>query len=192
MIRLIAGLGNPGPRYEKTRHNLGFMAVDRLLELSPPKREDFLHNAMLFETEKFGLICKPMTYMNNSGKPLLVLSREFELQPEEILVLYDDFALQLGLIRIRMRGSSGGHNGLQSIIDHLGTTKVPRIRMGIQTEEMESWSDFVLENFRTKEKKVVAEMIDLCSDAVEVILEHGIATAMNRFNKKQKLDSEDD
>ena len=97
MIRLIAGLGNPGPRYEKTRHNLGFMAVDRLLELSPPKREDFLHNAMLFETEKFGLICKPMTYMNNSGKPLLALSREFELQPEEILVLYDDFALQLGI-----------------------------------------------------------------------------------------------
>jgi PTH1 family peptidyl-tRNA hydrolase len=189
MIKLIAGLGNPGPRYEKTRHNLGFRAVDRLLELSPPKREVFLHNAMFFETEKFGWMCKPMTYMNISGKPLLAWSREFELQSDEILVLYDDFALELGLIRVRAHGSSGGHNGLQSVIDHLGTTRVPRLRMGIKTEDMESWVDFVLEPFRPKEKKVVAEMIDLCSDAVELILEHGITTAMNRFNKKQKPDS---
>jgi peptidyl-tRNA hydrolase, PTH1 family len=189
MIKLIAGLGNPGARYEETRHNLGFRTVDRLLELSPAKREDFIHDAMLFETEKYGLICKPMTFMNRSGKPLLALSQEFGLQPQEVLVLYDDFALQLGLIRVRARGSSGGHNGLQSIIEYFGTAHIPRIRMGIQTEEMESWVDFVLEKFRPREKLVVAEMLDLCSDAVEVILANGISTAMNRFNKKQKLDN---
>src|SRR5262245_12080775 len=137
MIRLIAGLGNPGARYEQTRHNLGFRAVDKLLELSPPKREQVVHEAVLFETEKFGLLCKPMTYMNRSGKPLLALSRDFELKPEEVLVLYDDFALQLGLIRIRARGSSGGHNGLQSIIDHFGSTHIQRVRMGIIKEDME-------------------------------------------------------
>jgi PTH1 family peptidyl-tRNA hydrolase len=192
MIRLIAGLGNPGARYEQTRHNLGFRAVDRLLELSPPKREQVVHEAVLFETEKYGLLCKPMTYMNRSGKPLLSLSRDFELKPEEILILYDDFALQLGLIRIRARGTSGGHNGLQSIIDHFGSTQIPRVRMGIMTEDMDNWSDFVLDKFRSKEKKVVAEMLDLCSDAVEIILENGILTAMNRFNKKQKLNSDND
>ncbi len=192
MIRLIAGLGNPGTRYAATRHNMGFRAVDRLLEISPAKREQFVHNATLFETEKFGLLCKPMTYMNRSGQPLLALSREYGLQPEEILVLYDDFALQLGLIRVRARGSSGGHNGLQSIIDHFGSTHIPRVRMGIQTEDMDNWVDFVLEKFRSKEKPVVAEMLDLCSDAVEVILTNGIAAAMNRFNKKQKLDNGSD
>jgi len=192
MIRLIAGLGNPGTRYEQTRHNLGFRAVDKLLELSPPKSERDVHGATLFETEKFGLLCKPLTYMNRSGRPLLSLSHDLELKPEEILILYDDFALQLGLIRIRARGSSGGHNGLQSIIDHFGSTLIPRVRMGIMTEDMGVWSDFVLEKFRSKEKKDVAEMLDLCSDAVEVILENGILAAMNRFNKKQKLNSDND
>ena len=192
MIRLIAGLGNPGTRYESTRHNLGFRAVDRLLELTSVSRERSIHEAELFETEKFGLLCKPMTYMNRSGRPLLALSRDLGIQPQEILVLYDDFALQLGLIRVRARGSSGGHNGLQSIIDHFGSTQIPRVRMGIQTEEMHNWVDFVLNKFRSKERPVVAEMLDLCSDAVEVILTDGIPAAMNRFNKKQKLDNGDD
>src|SRR5688572_26531938 len=112
-IKLIAGLGNPGSRYEGTRHNAGFRAIDRLLEISPAKSERHTNEALLFETEKFGLLCKPLTYMNRSGRPLLSLSREYALEPQEILVLYDDFALALGLIRVRPRGTSGGHNGLQ-------------------------------------------------------------------------------
>ena len=190
MIKLIAGLGNPGSKYENTRHNVGFRAVDRLLEISPATAVRSTHNALLFETEKYGLLCKPLTYMNRSGSALLALSRELELQPSEILVLHDDFALDLGWIRVRPHGSSGGHNGLQSIIDHLGTTHVPRVRLGIKTDEMEGWMDFVLSEFRRREREVVAEMLDLCSDAVDVILDQGITSAMNQFNRKQKPEKE--
>ena len=144
---------------------------------------------MLFETEKFGLLCKPLTYMNRCGKAILALSREMDLQPQEVLVLYDDFALALGMIRIRASGSSGGHNGVQSIIDHFGSTQFPRIRLGIQTEEMENWVDFVLTNFKKKELPVVSEMLDSCADAVELILKEGITAAMNRYNRKQTKNS---
>ncbi|PWT89969.1 MAG: aminoacyl-tRNA hydrolase [Acidobacteria bacterium] len=184
MIKLIAGLGNPGAKYENTRHNVGFKAIDRLLEISKPISERLIRNSLLFETENFGLLCKPLTYMNHSGAALSGLAHDYELQPGEILVLYDDFALELGLLRVRQRGSSGGHNGLESIIEHFGTTEIPRVRMGIKTDEMDNWVDFVLGTFRKAEKPVVAEMIDLCCDSVAVILKEGITTAMNRFNKK--------
>ena len=187
MIKLIIGLGNPGTKYANTRHNLGFRAIDRLLEISPAKSEQSMHSALLYGTEKYGLLCKPLTYMNRSGKAVKALAEQFQLQPAEILVLYDDFALEAGLIRIRARGSSGGHNGLQSIIDCVGSNDVPRVRMGIKQPEMDGWIDFVLEDFTRTERPIVAEMLDLCSDAVDVILEKGIAAAMNQFNKKQKL-----
>ncbi len=186
MIRLIAGLGNPGDKYEKTRHNIGFRAVDKLLEISPPRSERLMKQALVYETERFGLICKPLTYMNRSGKPLHDLATEYMIQPSEIMVIYDDFALELGLLRIRERGSAGGHNGLQSIVDHFGTTETPRIRLGIKTEEMDDWVDFVLGKFKRSEEKIVEEMIDLCSEAVELTLTDGITAAMNRFNRKQK------
>ena len=109
-----------------------------------------------------------------------------ELLPEQVLVIYDDFALDLGMIRIRASGSSGGHNGVQSVIDHFGSTNFPRIRLGIRTEEMDLWMDFVLNNFKKKEMPAVKEMLDSCTDAVELILSHGITTAMNRYNRKQR------
>jgi len=186
MIRLIAGLGNPGQQYEKTRHNAGFRAVDKLLEISPAAKESLVHNALLYETERFGMLCKPLTYVNRSGKALRGIAEDLNLKSEEILILYDDFALELGLIRIRERGSAGGHNGLQSIIDHFGTTEIPRVRMGIKTDEMDDWADFVLGKFKRSEEKIVEEILDLCTDAVELILSDGITTAMNRFNRKQK------
>jgi len=185
MIKLIVGLGNPGLRYAKTRHNIGFLAIDRLIENSPVKKERVLRKALLMETEKYGILCKSMTYMNHSGEAVLEARQELNVLPQETLILYDDFALKLGLIRVRARGSSGGHNGLQSIIDHLGTTEIPRVRLGIKTPEMDNWVDFVLDKFRKSEIPIVAEMLDLCCDAVEVILKEGITTAMNRFNKKQ-------
>jgi PTH1 family peptidyl-tRNA hydrolase len=162
------------------------MAIEKLLEISPALKKWSNETAMLFETEKLGLLCKPLTYMNRSGKALLALSREMELQPTEVLVIYDDFALALGMIRIRASGSSGGHNGVQSIIDHFGTTHFPRLRLGIQTDEMENWVEFVLNNFKKKELPVVAEMLDSCADVVELILQEGITTAMNRYNRKQR------
>jgi peptidyl-tRNA hydrolase, PTH1 family len=166
------------------------MAIEKLLEISPALKKWSNETAMLFETEKFGLLCKPLTYMNRSGKALLPLSREMELQPSEVLIIYDDFALALGMIRIRASGSSGGHNGVQSIIDHFGSTHFPRIRLGIQTEEMENWVDFVLNNFKKKELSVVSEMLDACTDAVELMMTEGITTAMNRYNRKQKSSAE--
>jgi peptidyl-tRNA hydrolase, PTH1 family len=185
-VKLIAGLGNPGTKYENTRHNLGFLAIDRLLESSPAIKKWTYESATLFETEEFGLLCKPMTYMNRSGKAILALSRHLELSPENILVIYDDFALELGMLRIRASGSSGGHNGVQSIVDHLGSTKFPRIRLGIKTDEMDNWVDFVLMDFKTKEWGAVSEMLDSCADAVSLILKDGITTAMNRYNRKQQ------
>ncbi len=161
------------------------MAIEKLLEISPALKKWSTETAMLFETERFGLLCKPLTYMNRCGNVLLALSRERDMQPQEVLVIYDDFALALGMIRIRGFGSSGGHNGVQSIIDHFGSTQFPRIRLGIQTEEMEDWADFVLTNFKKKELSVVSEMLDSCTDAVELILNDGITTAMNRYNRKQ-------
>lgn len=189
MIRLIAGLGNPGQQYEKTRHNVGFRAVDKLLEISPAGNERLMHQALLYDTQRFGMICKPLTYVNRSGKAIREIAEDLNIKPEEILVLYDDFALELGLIRIRERGSAGGHNGLQSIVDYFGTTEIPRIRMGIKTDEMDDWADFVLGNFKRSEAKIVEEMLELCCDAVELILSDGITLAMNRFNRKQKQDS---
>jgi len=141
---------------------------------------------MLFETKQFGLLCKPITYMNHSGRTVEKLAKELDLQPPEVLVLYDDFALELGMIRIRASGSAGGHNGVQSIIDHLGSTHFPRVRLGIQTGEMDSWVDFVLNPFKRKELPVVSDMLDNCCDAVELILNEGITAAMNRYNRKQK------
>ncbi len=189
MIRLITGLGNPGDQYEKSRHNVGFRAVDKLLEISPPKSERLIEQTLLYETERFGMLCKPLTYMNRSGAALHGLAQELNLKPEEILVLYDDFALELGLIRIRERGSAGGHNGLQSIIDHFGTAEIPRIRLGIKTDEMEDWVDFVLGKFKRSEEKIIRDTLDLSCDAVELTLKEGITVAMNRFNRKQKQDN---
>jgi PTH1 family peptidyl-tRNA hydrolase len=186
LIKLIAGLGNPGAEYEKTRHNVGYLAIDALLEISSAVKKRSIDTAMLFETKKFGLLCKPLTFMNHSGKAIAALSKELNLQPEEILVIYDDFALELGMIRIRESGSAGTHNGVQSIIDHLGSTKFPRIRLGIQTEQMDDWADFVLAPFKRKELPIISEMLEQCCDAVELILNHGITIAMNRFNRKQK------
>lgn len=188
MIKLIVGLGNPGSKYEGTRHNLGFRAIDQLLKRSPARSERLVHNALLFETEAFGLLCKPLSYMNRSGRPVASLVQEMQLQPQEVLILYDDFALNLGLIRIRAHGSSGGHNGLQSLIECLGSQQIPRVRMGIRTDDMDSWIDFVLEDFRRSERESVADMLEQSCDAVELILQNGMTTAMNRYNKKQKLE----
>lgn len=190
MIKLIVGLGNPGRKYENTRHNLGFRAVDLLLAASPALSERLVHRSLLFDTSDYGMICKPLTYMNASGNAVLRLSQDFGLQPQEVLVLYDDFALELGVIRVRQRGSAGGHKGVQSIIDQLGGSDFPRVRMGIQVGQIDDSVEFVLTEFRASEKPVVQEMLDLCKEAVAVILKDGIATAMNRFNKKQKLVTE--
>jgi PTH1 family peptidyl-tRNA hydrolase len=171
VIKLVIGLGNPGKSYATMRHNLGYRVVDRLSE-----------NPLL----KAGLYKPSDVFMNSSGIPVAALARKKGLKPEEILVVCDDFSIPLGSLRIRLQGSSGGHNGLDSILSSLSTQGIPRLRMGIgPVPEGRDPADFVLESFRSEEKHKAEEMIDLAAKAVETALEEGIETAMNRYNKRE-------
>ena len=181
-FRLIAGLGNPGGEYAETRHNVGFMVLDRLATRA----------GAAFRLEKKwqaavasiggGWLCKPQTYMNLSGESVSALGHFYKVEPAEVLVVLDDFALPLGRLRLRQKGSAGGHNGLQSIIDHLGTTEVARMRVGIGAAEGEATSH-VLGRFSAAERPIVDEALGRAADAVEFAHSHGFPAAMNRYNQ---------
>lgn len=185
---IVVGLGNPGAGYEHTRHNIGFLVVDELLSrwkkrLRPGKGEYLLARADYAGEEV--LLIKPLTYMNNSGIAVRdILDRE-GLGPQHLLVVCDDFALPLGLLRIRSRGSDGGHNGLASIIMELQTDDFPRLRCGIQLEVMppkDAMADFVLSVFGDAEREAVRAMITRAADAVQELAVSGIGRTMNIYN----------
>jgi PTH1 family peptidyl-tRNA hydrolase len=179
-LRLVVGLGNPGERYARTRHNVGFRLVDQLAGDAPWK--DF---------EGLGHVCrqgelwlaKPMTYMNDSGAFVGALSRWRKIPPGQILVCFDDVALPLGRLRLRLKGSGGGQKGMQSTLQHLGTQDVPRLRIGIgpQPSGMDS-AVFVLSRFSSEEEKALAVALGDAAAAVRVAVESGIEAAMNRYN----------
>lgn len=189
-IRLIAGLGNPGPEYAATRHNIGFMVVDQLAarfgsawEKSVPKaREDAL-------SAKCGavLLVKPLSFMNRSGYPLFAVAQFFKIQPKEILIVLDDFALPLGQLRLRPRGGPGGHHGLESIIAQFGTEEIPRLRIGIGAAPREDWADYVLGRFFDEEKPIVRATIDRAVEALKCAIDNGLVSAMNTFNKSEEI-----
>ncbi len=165
----MVGLGNPGSHYERTRHNLGYRVLDALQE-KPPARL---------------LAFRPSVFMNSTGLEVSTLARKKGLIPGDILVVCDDFSIPLGVLRIRLKGSSGGHNGLDSILQSMGTSEVPRLRMGIgPVPDGQDPADFVLKKFSALEKPSVDEMIARAAEAVRVIDSEGIETAMNRFNAK--------
>jgi peptidyl-tRNA hydrolase, PTH1 family len=184
-IRLVAGLGNPGPDYAQTRHNIGFAVIEQLAakfgstwERSIPRsREEAL-------TAKCGdvLLVKPMSFMNRSGQPLLFISQFYKIDPMEILVVLDDFSLPLGRIRIRPDGGDGGHNGLESIIVQFGTEEIPRLRVGIGAAPSEGSVDYVLGRFFEEEKSLVRSTIDRAVEAVKCAIDNGLVSAMNTFN----------
>jgi PTH1 family peptidyl-tRNA hydrolase len=166
--RLVAGLGNPGIDYARTRHNAGFLVLDRLAA----RREAAFRTSNAWRGEFFvsagALYVKPLTYMNLSGESVSAVARFYRIRPAEVLVVLDDFALPLGRLRLRPGGSSGGHNGLQSVIDHLGTQDVPRLRIGIGPPDGEETSrDHVLRKFRSEERQIVENSLDRAADAVE-------------------------
>jgi PTH1 family peptidyl-tRNA hydrolase len=179
-LRLVAGLGNPGTRYAHTRHNVGFRLVDLLAGDAPWK--DF---------EGLGHVCrqgelwlaKPMTYMNDSGSFVGALSRWRKIPPSQILVCFDDVALPLGRLRLRIKGSGGGQKGMESTLQHLGTKDVPRLRIGIgpQPPGLDS-AIFVLSRFTPDEEQTLAAVLDDAAAAVSVAVESGLEAAMNRFN----------
>ena len=187
-MKLIVGLGNPGFRYHLTPHNLGFMALDRLAEgcgVEIGRREN---QALTAATEIAGeqvVLAKPQTYMNLSGMSVSRLLVDYGMPPRDLLVLVDDVALPLGMLRIRPRGSAGTHNGLKSIIGSIQADDFGRIRLGAEPErEKEDLGSYVLGPFRKADLKVVSEMLDRASEAVRVILKEGIPVAMNRFNRR--------
>ena len=187
-IRLVAGLGNPGSEYAATRHNIGFMVVDQLAaqfgstwEKSVPQaREDAL-------SAKCGavLLIKPMSFMNRSGYPLFAVAQFYKIEPQQILIVLDDLALPLGHLRLRARGGSGGHNGLESIIVQFGTEEIPRLRVGIGHAPREGYVDYVLSRFFDEEKPLVRSTIGRAVDAVKCAIDNGLVSAMNTFNKTE-------
>jgi len=190
-VKLIIGLGNPGIEYQFTPHNIGFLAVDRLAEQCGVMIEN-RHSKALTARSRIGkeeiLLAKPETYMNLSGMSVLELVRKYEVEPEkDLIVIYDELDLPLGMIRVRARGSSAGHNGMQSIINALQTEEIARIRIGVAPDDpRKGGAKYILAPFRKSQLVAVDEALDVTAEAVNVIIEEGIATAMNRFNRKNK------
>lgn len=192
--QLIVGLGNPGAKYDQTRHNVGFMLVDALAQR---------WQITLAETRKFQgffgegwgagsrvRLLKPTTYMNLSGQSIRAVTDWYKLAPESVLVVYDDMDLPLGRVRLRLSGSAGGHNGMKSAIAHLGTQNFPRLRIGIgkpkdlfpDTEK--DTVSFVLGQFSKAEAPILAEVLQLSVDAIELSLKQGIEKAMSLYNNR--------
>ncbi|HTE90065.1 MAG TPA: aminoacyl-tRNA hydrolase [Terriglobales bacterium] len=194
-MKLIVGLGNPGIEYQFTPHNLGFLAVDRIAQQCGVEVRNRQCRALTARTvigSEPVLLAKPETFMNLSGVSVRELIAQHELRPEsDLIVIYDELDLPLGMIRIRQRGSSAGHNGMESLIGALGTQEFLRIRLGIAPDrKISDGVKYVLTPFRKKELKVVDEVLDTAAEAVNVILKEGPAAAMNRFNRKNEIDEE--
>ncbi len=188
--RLIVGLGNPGTKYDRTRHNIGFDLVDQLakrwqIPVSDQKRFQGQVGEGWVERQKIVLL-KPQTFMNLSGQSVRSVLDWYKLKPTEVLVLYDDLDLPLGKLRIRLTGSAGGHNGMKSIISHLGTPTFPRLRMGIGKSQDETISH-VLGKFSTAESSIVAEILQLAVDAVDLSVSAGVEKSMNKYNSRSVL-----
>ena len=184
---LIAGLGNPGREYENTRHNIGFQVLDQLGERQkkPIQRLKFkaLTNLFTISGEKV-LVMKPVTYMNLSGEAVRPAADFYKIPPERILVVSDDTALPAGRLRIRKGGSAGGHNGLKSIIQHLGSDQFPRLRVGVGEKPHPDYdmADWVLGKFTGEDKKKMDQAVERAAEAIECILKDGLDRGMSRFN----------
>ncbi len=187
-MRLIVGLGNPGPEYVWTPHNLGFLVVDRLAEaggirVERPEAKAYIGRGKLADQEV--LLAKQQTYMNVSGLAVRELIERFECDPAALIVIYDDVALPWGMIRIRARGSAGGHNGLKSLIGAIGTGEFARVRLGVQPEHpVADRVAYVLSPMNKAELEMAAEMVEDAAEAVQLILAEGTQRAMNRFNRR--------
>lgn len=179
----MVGLGNPGPEYERTRHNVGFAVVDRLASEWKIAWQRTQKWGAYWAKGEGAVLLKPMTYMNRSGEPFTAVSQFYKIAPEETLVVFDDMALELGRLRIRLEGSSGGHNGLESILSHAGTNKVPRLRLGIGAAPHSAAVDYVLGRFFDEEKPVVEKAVARAAEAVKCAIDKGVQSAMNTFNK---------
>jgi len=187
-MKIVVGLGNPGKKYERTRHNAGFLAIDELarnarIELGLEKCHALLGKGVL-GTEKV-VLAKPQTYMNDSGRSVAALLKDAYATASELIVLHDELDLAAGTVRVKTGGGHGGHNGLRSLIEFLGTADFVRVRIGIgrPVPGMDT-ADYVLSPFFAEEREAAAAAITNAAEAVRVIVAHGITKAMNQFNQK--------
>ena len=184
---VVVGLGNPGAGYDGTRHNLGFLVVDELSRRHGIAVTRSKFSALWGQGRLGGeqvVLVKPQTYMNLSGDAVQPLARFFQAPPARVLVVCDDFSIDLGALRLRAKGSDGGHNGLKSLIARLGTQEFPRLRMGMGPLPPHfDVADFVLSRFARADHEAVQQLVQRAADAVECFAEHGLDTTMNRFNR---------
>ena len=184
---LIVGLGNPGREYERSRHNCGFRALDILakdLGCSVDRGKfQGLYGQTVYRGKKLYLL-KPMTYMNLSGRSVLQLSAYFSIPPQRIIVLFDDISLEPGRLRVRADGSAGGHNGIKSIIQELGSQSFPRVKIGVGAKPHPDYdlADWVLSSFSAQEEKALSVSLPNAAQAALAIIDHGVPEAANRFN----------
>lgn len=186
-MKLIVGIGNPGREYKRTRHNLGFAVVDALAERWDVGRMKRRFQSRVGEAHFAGdrvMLVKPQTYVNESGKAVMAAVHWRKIDLADILIVVDDFNLSVGRVKINAAGSAGGHNGMASIIQVLGTRDVPRIRLGIGDDAGRCDRDFVLSTFREDELPAVKEMMETAVDAVETWMRDGIEHCMSQFNRK--------
>src|SRR5687768_6407503 len=188
-MKLIVGLGNPGREYRETRHNVGFMVVDEIarrhdvsFSMAPSQVPD------AFVVKKFGppapfILAKPLTFMNRSGEAVGALARYYDIAPADLLIVYDDIDLPFTRLRARGRGSAGTHNGMRSVVERLGTTEVPRLRLGVgRGDARRDLADHVLSTFEPDERAELDSFIARAADAVEMFAAEGISKVMNTYN----------
>lgn len=190
---VIAGLGNPGKKYENTRHNMGFLTIDRIAEKNDIKVNKIKHRALVGDGFISGhkvLLVKPQTYMNLSGESLREVMNYYNIDIEDLIVIYDDFDIETGSLRIRKKGSAGSHNGMKSVIYQLKDDGFPRVRVGIGKSGSLDWKDFVLGKVGGAESDAISQAISNAADAVECMISEGIDIAMNKYNKKKKKTAE--
>lgn len=189
---IIAGLGNPGREYAGTRHNIGFDVITRLSDDYNIPLDFKKHKALCgkgcIEGYKV-ILAQPQTYMNLSGESIRELMDYYKVTEEEVIILYDDISLDVGQLRVRPKGSAGGHNGIKSIIHHLGTQEFPRVRVGVG-DKPRGWdlADYVLGRFPAEEEPVVRDVLGRAAMACKTIITEGVEEAMNQFNRKVEIE----
>ena len=185
-MKLIVGLGNPGPRYENTKHNAGFWVIDELLRRVATANMESLCQSLVVQADWRDLkviFAKPMTYMNRSGGAVAALIHRFDASIEDVCVVYDDIHLDFCMLRMRRKGSDGGHNGMRSIIHALDTQAFPRLRIGIG-EPDENLIDYVLSEFSKAQREEMDFVVQRAADALETFVTDGVQAAMSRFNRR--------
>ncbi len=186
-MKLVVGLGNPGPRYADTRHNIGFAVLEELVHRTRGRmKKPFFGNARIAEVRMANepvLLVRPETYMNRSGEAVAPLMRKKRLSPQDILIVFDDADLACGRIRIRKKGGAGGHNGLQSVLEAVGTDGIPRLRVGVGPRPGgDELIDYVLSPFSEEERPLMADAVKRSAEAVECAVRRGVSAAMNAYN----------